>query len=997
MRRQPHWIVSHLLLASCVSCAAPHLDEQAAEDTAEGKDVDLTFRGDLETWNVEVVNGKLVAEGDMVLGSPNQSGVEPISAYKAGKLWNVNPIPWRFNQTILGTDDLTTAQKERWRVAVEQWERFTPLRFVEDTGKTASKYINVKDKDLGDPDGCRSEVGMQGWGDPDTDLWVNDCGSRSIAHEIGHAIGLKHEQSRPDRATYVDYDSSCVRFGKGGNFGTSGTTAQGPFNFDSIMMYRPYSWGKKGPYEVSSPNVDATPDNFVFEVTPLFTRSGEGPAVYQDGFQQFDFRLVYRRGSGGSMVTESFIDEAGTPLSAMPTGSDGYSLDVRDGLTMPAADNPSGFHLLLYVNRAAVMSNPNLSGESLADLSNPNYWTAELESDAVDPACPPLTRAGTSFDAPGALYSSSRSMHNAGDLSTLWTLYEASPFAPDAAGDAYGTSVATGDFDGDGLEDAAVAIPGDDTVAIYRGSFDQARTDGLAVLMPWRRISVLQPQSVAVGDFDDDGYDDLAVGSPDANGGAGGLTVLMGSKDGIDRGSAHLTATTTEYRLPFLPSVFTPNSTIATPATKTEAQIALWPSTCGLAGVESTWGAMNDHFGSALHVTDLDRDGRDDLVVGATGASSAHDAVDLDMAGYPPLPGHRATGVVLVLMGHSRARSHPPLEMSHTLSPYTPIATPGIGGPRPAYKGGHAGARFGHSIASADLDADGCPDLVVGAPGDVPSFYGSGTNPEVDGTHLSSTGPRTGRVWGFRTHNGDNGCFRVLPSSSTCGIEQLTYVDYEEPNQVSGAQYGFSVAAGSAMFSAGGFPVAGIVVGAPGSPAMLDGSPVGASGRADVYANPAGDAGVPFAKTPDVALNQSLGGGGPDGLDEPNDAFGFSVAVDQSVILVGAPGDSHGPGGPTDIGMVYRFVSSGGSTVASVAHTSGFTGLGATPGTRYGTFVGFAAWDNDTSGTAGPVIGAPGLLDSEGDDVGAVDWQRGVSTGGGVAFVSPGWLTMVEP
>jgi hypothetical protein len=89
--------------------------------------------------------------------------------------------------------------------------------------------------------GCWSWVGMQR--EPGTqDLSIgNGCAyDMIVAHEFMHALGIWHEQSRPDRDDYVELDLSVVPSGNWHNFNkyTSGITLCNT-NYDllSIMHY----------------------------------------------------------------------------------------------------------------------------------------------------------------------------------------------------------------------------------------------------------------------------------------------------------------------------------------------------------------------------------------------------------------------------------------------------------------------------------------------------------------------------------------------------------------------------------------------------------------------------------------------------------------------------------------------------------------------------------------------------------------------------------------
>ena len=61
-------------------------------------------------------------------------------------------------------------------------------------------------------------------------------------HEIFHALGSLHQQSRPDRDDHVRVLWDNIQTGKESNFrkSTSTYTYDTPYNYRSVMHYGPY-------------------------------------------------------------------------------------------------------------------------------------------------------------------------------------------------------------------------------------------------------------------------------------------------------------------------------------------------------------------------------------------------------------------------------------------------------------------------------------------------------------------------------------------------------------------------------------------------------------------------------------------------------------------------------------------------------------------------------------------------------------------------------------
>ncbi len=242
--------------------------------------------------------------------------------------------------------------------------------------------------------------------------------------------------------------------------------------------------------------------------------------------------------------------------------------------------------------------------------------------------------------------------------------------------DGFGGALAVGDFNGDGFDDLAISDH-ESLTDQHEGAVHVLYSDGTGITgndelfkdfdpasgLTDRELEDLFGAALAAGDFNGDGFDDLAIGIPGEDIGAaanaGMVMVIYGSPAGLF------------------------------PAGNPGA----WRWRLGANGISGS-ATLDDLFGSALTAGDFDNDGKDDLAIGCAlcNVSSAGNA-----------------GLVLVLYGTTAglaAADHRIFTQDSSGADGTMLDT------------SESGDQFGSSLAAGDFNQDLAVDLAVGVPGE---------------------------------------------------------------------------------------------------------------------------------------------------------------------------------------------------------------------------------------------------------------------------------------
>ncbi|XP_057290803.1 zinc metalloproteinase nas-6-like [Hydractinia symbiolongicarpus] len=177
-------------------------------------------------------------EGDIILDPDEKVAIaKGGNAYGSikGWRWKGGVVPYEI------TSSIGPYGRRAIEAAIKQYHQHTCLRFKKKTNEW--RYISFYKGN-----GCSSPVGQRLFRKNSISLGPGCWSTGIVMHEIGHSIGLYHEQSRPDRDNYVKILWNNIEKGMSHNFNKQSTLTVSSlgtkYDFLSMIHYGSTAFGR---------------------------------------------------------------------------------------------------------------------------------------------------------------------------------------------------------------------------------------------------------------------------------------------------------------------------------------------------------------------------------------------------------------------------------------------------------------------------------------------------------------------------------------------------------------------------------------------------------------------------------------------------------------------------------------------------------------------------------------------------------------------------------